>query len=350
MEEVPIIEIENAIIIKEKTIFQIISHSKLFRWMMRFFVVLEIFFIIYSTNYQVNNGRTSIYFKFIRVFFFTVFSIEFFIKLMAKKKKRKYFKSLKHCVDFFLIFTSAYQIIFVKYTELLPLVEVFPTIRIVRLFYLNKKLKTMFRAVLSVTWIAFPSILIFSSFILIFSFMGNYLYSESNLFNSLSESFVTVIDVMTKDSWPSTLTKLQKKYYGTRWFFIVIVIVLGTILSSLVIAQVTDEVASSAQKLEAKSKKKQIKKVNKLLKKFKKKSSIFNIEQIATYQKKEIEEMSEEELRNLPPPLPKRSMINNLNFIKATKIVLQHNINDIERQLELQSAIISRLKQISGEK
>ena len=50
-----------------------------------------------------------------------------------------------------------------------------------------------------------------------------------------------------------------------------------------------------------------------------------------------------------PPPNTKKTVIFNPQFVRAMKIILKHLINDMERYIELQSALIARLSELSNE-
>lgn len=50
-----------------------------------------------------------------------------------------------------------------------------------------------------------------------------------------------------------------------------------------------------------------------------------------------------------PPPSSKKTTVFNPQFIKSMKIILKHFINDMERCIELQSALIGRLSELSHE-
>ena len=50
-----------------------------------------------------------------------------------------------------------------------------------------------------------------------------------------------------------------------------------------------------------------------------------------------------------PPPSTKKTVMFNPQFVRAMKIILRHLINDMERLIELQSALIARLSELSNE-
>ncbi|OHT16986.1 hypothetical protein TRFO_41386 [Tritrichomonas foetus] len=347
MREIPVIEIEEDLGYKPKNFCKIVIRSTAFKWMMIFIIVAEVCFTIFKADFKVKNQRTKYHFKLIQIFFTFIFLTEFCLKFLYKP--HKYFQNNQYLIEFISLILSFIVIFLENDQNILPFIEAIQSIRILRIFFINKKIKELFYSISRVTFVSFPSILILIVFILIFSFIGNYLFEESSLFNNAFYSMLIVFDISTKDSWPTTSSKLLKVYPNAVWMPIVIILIIGTVLSSIVVAQVTDEVASTTEKSESKKKKKQIKKVGKLLKKYNKSQIQNEIEFNAEIAKLEIPELDSDYLDKLPPPLPKRSPITTQNFIKALKVTLEHNINDMERRLELQSALISRLKHLAND-
>lgn len=242
-----------------------------------------------------------------------------------KRNLRKY---QSHIMSFLQILSTDLTSICTSTTNPFIIFEAFISFRLIRIFYLNKSTKSFFKSILKATIHSFPSIFLFFIVMVVFAFVGFFLYSETceSLFGNIFISIITIFDISTKDSWPDTQKAIVNYHEDEHqihnhieypksnlaysylpdadeidendvyrnieamhnsqtnqnesnhddenesdysiWFSITIVTVLGTILSTFVVAHITDEVADAAESDEKKAKKKAILKVRNLLRRY----------------------------------------------------------------------------------
>ncbi|KAK8850048.1 hypothetical protein M9Y10_018159 [Tritrichomonas musculus] len=128
------------------------------------------------------------------------------------RRKKKIMKS--PIVTFFNFLSKKMLLICTPRNSPFNIFDVLQSIRIIRLFYLNKYLKSEFKSFIKVTVSAFPIIFIFAIITLLFAFIGNYIYGKStpSLFGNIFTSIFTVFGVSTMDAWTDVTRKINKGF------------------------------------------------------------------------------------------------------------------------------------------
>ncbi len=178
----------------------------------------------------------SIFFDLFNLFVISVFTIEVSLRIYVHKKS--FFKDSWSLFDFTIVVIS-----------LVPLsagFEIFRVLRVLRLFRLIAVVPQM-RKIMSALLAVVPGIAsiasLLSLFFYVFAIMSTQLFGEKfpQWFGTLGESFYSLFQIMTLESWSMGIVRPVMEVYPHAWVFFVPFIFLATfIIVNLIIAIVVD--------------------------------------------------------------------------------------------------------------
>ncbi|MDA3909467.1 MAG: ion transporter, partial [Sulfurimonas sp.] len=189
-----------------------------------------------SKDFMMNYGSIiHIFDKFV----ITVFTIEIMLRIYAHRLL--FFKDTWSLFDFVIVAIS-----------LMPSTggfEIFRILRVFRLFRLITVVPQMRKIVLALVSVI-PGMLSIAAllmvFFYIFAIMATQLYSESfpHWFGTLGESFYTLFQIMTLESWSMGIVRPIMEIHPYAWtFFIPFIFMVTFIMINLIVAVVVDAMA-----------------------------------------------------------------------------------------------------------
>lgn len=183
----------------------------------------------FATNYHT-------YFELFNIFVVTVFTIEIALRIYVHKKS--FFKDPWSLFDFTIVAIS-----------LVPAnagFEIFRVLRVLRLFRIITVVPQM-RKIITALLSVIPGIAsiaaLLTLFFYIFAIMATQLFGEQfpEWFGTLGESFYTLFQIMTLESWSMGIVRPIMEVYPLAWIFFVPFIFMSTfIIVNLIIAIVVD--------------------------------------------------------------------------------------------------------------
>lgn len=192
-----------------------------------------------TMGFEVSSYYREEYNRFFEWFNFTVvviFTIEIMMRIAVHKKA--FFKDPWSIFDFIIVTIS-----------LVPAgagFEIFRVLRVLRLFRLISVVPQM-RKIVSALLKVIPGIAsigaLLTLFFYIFAIMSTQLFGEKfpQWFATLGESFYTLFQIMTLESWSMGIVRPIMEAYPLAWIFFIIFIFLATfIIVNLIIAIVVD--------------------------------------------------------------------------------------------------------------
>jgi len=181
----------------------------------------------------------GLYIEFFNTFVITVFVIEILLRIYVYKLN--FFKDPWSLFDFFVVGISL-----VPTTQGLEILRVLRVLRLFRLITVIPQMRKIVSALASVIpgMLSIAAILVL--FFYVFAIMATHLYSEKfpEWFGTLGESFYTLFQIMTLESWSMGIVRPIMEVYPLAWIFFIIFIFVATfIMVNLIVAIVVDAMA-----------------------------------------------------------------------------------------------------------
>ena len=218
----------------KKTIYTLVENSKFQNFIMGLIVLNGI-----TMGFETSKSLALEYgafFTLFNIFVVTVFTIEIILRIYVHKTS--FFKDPWSLFDFAIVAVS-----------LVPAsagFEIFRVLRVLRLFRLITVVPQMKKIVVALLNVI-PGIgsiaALLTLFFYIFAIMSTQLFGEKfpEWFGTLGESFYTLFQVMTLESWSMGIVRPIMEVYPLSWVFFVPFIFLSTfIIVNLIIAIVVD--------------------------------------------------------------------------------------------------------------
>ncbi|WP_044416524.1 ion transporter [Halarcobacter anaerophilus] len=195
-----------------------------------------------TMGFETSNSIMQSYSKFILAFdkiVITVFTIEIILRIYVHKFA--FFKDPWSLFDFFIVAIS-----------LFPANETFSIFRILRVFRLFRLITVVpqMRKIVAALLGVIPGMLsimaLMSLIFYIFAIISTNLYSETfpQWFGTLGESFYTLFQVMTLESWSMGIVRPLMEEHPFAWmFFIPFIFVATFVMVNLIVAIIVDAMA-----------------------------------------------------------------------------------------------------------
>ena len=215
-------------------IFNIVE-NKIFKNFIIFLIILNAITLGLETSSKIAQTYGA-FLEAFDIFVITVFTIEIILRILAYKSK--FFKDGWSLFDLFIVIIS-----------LAPAnegFEIFRILRVLRIFRLVTVIP-QFRKVVSALLGTIPAMASIAAlmglFFYIFAVMATNLYGKTHpeFFGNLGESFYTLFQIMTLESWSMGVVKPIMQQHPYAWaFFIPFIFIATFIMINLIVAVVVD--------------------------------------------------------------------------------------------------------------
>lgn len=176
----------------------------------------------------------------------TIFTIEIILRIYVHRFS--FFKDPWSIFDFFIVAISL-----VPASENFSILRILRVLRLLRLITVVPQMKKIVTALISVIPGMISIAGLMSLFFYIFAIMSTNLYGEKfpQWFGTLGESFYTLFQVMTLESWSMGIVRPIMEEYPHAWiFFIPFIFVATFVMINLVVAIIVDAMALIKQEEE----------------------------------------------------------------------------------------------------
>lgn len=212
--------------------------TKFFQHFITTLIVLNGITMGFETSTSIMESFGSLIHAF-NVFVISVFTIEIILRISVYKKE--FFKDPWSLFDFFVVAISL-----VPVSQGFEILRVLRVLRLFRLITVVPQMRKIVAALASVI----PGMLsiagILTLFFYVFAIMATQLFSKDfpQWFGTLGESFYTLFQIMTLESWSMGIVRPVMEVYPYAWVFFVIFIFIATfIMVNLIVAIVVDAMA-----------------------------------------------------------------------------------------------------------
>lgn len=246
---------------------RVVKESTIFEFGILLAILANTFIDGYTCDYEVtHDGEVPHWTDVVGVFFLTIYTIEFVIVVIGIGPKA-YFTDGWSLFDFLILILCYIPYFLDDLSVNLTFLRVFRAMRGVRVFRALSfcaPLKTLFLGVQQTLISAFWLIILLFIFILVLAISALYFFGEKvpDPWGNLATSLLHTFAITTKDAWNVYQDDLDREYGEiSRIFSVVVVVVCGLIISSLVVAAVTDNFEDSANetsKMEARIRKQKV--------------------------------------------------------------------------------------------
>ena len=173
------------------------------------------------------------------IFVISVFTIEVTLRIIAHRIS--FFKDPWSLFDFFVVAISL-----VPTSSGFEILRVLRVLRLFRLVTAVPQMKKIVSALISVIPGMLSVIALMTLFFYIFAIMATQLFGEKfpQWFGTLGESFYTLFQVMTLESWSMGIVRPVMEVYPYAWvFFVPFIFVVTFVMINLVVAIIVDAMA-----------------------------------------------------------------------------------------------------------
>lgn len=189
-----------------------------------------------ATSQSIMSSSIGKFIQMFDVFVITIFTIEVTLRIIVYKKE--FFKDSWSLFDFFVVAISL-----VPSSNGLEILRILRVLRLFRLITVVPSMRKIVGALLSVI----PGMLSVAALLLlifyVFAIMGTQLYSQTfpQWFGTLGESFYTLFQIMTLESWSMGIVRPIMEVHPYAYLFFVPFIFIATfVVINLIIAIVVD--------------------------------------------------------------------------------------------------------------
>ena len=196
-----------------------------------------------SKSFMLSFGDYALLFNQIVI---TIFTIEIALRIYVYRTS--FFKDPWSLFDFFVVSISL-----IPTSAGFEIVRVLRVLRLFRLITAVPQMKKIVSALISVIPGMLSVIALMTLFFYIFAIMATQLFSEKfpEWFGTLGESFYTLFQVMTLESWSMGIVRPVMEVYPYAWvFFVPFIFVVTFVMINLVVAIIVDAMAILNQKEE----------------------------------------------------------------------------------------------------
>lgn len=170
------------------------------------------------------------------IFVISIFTIEIILRIAVYKKE--FFKDPWSLFDFFVVSISL-----VPASQGFEILRVLRVLRLFRLITVVPQMRKIVSALISVIPGMMSVAGILMLFFYVFAIMATQLFSKDfpQWFGTLGESFYTLFQIMTLESWSMGIVRPIMEVYPSAWVFFVVFIFIATfIMVNLIVAIVVD--------------------------------------------------------------------------------------------------------------
>ena len=190
-----------------------------------------------SKEFMSNYGSFITFFNALVI---AIFTVEIALRIYVYKLK--FFKDPWSLFDFFVVAISLMPV-----GEGLEILRVLRVLRLFRLITVIPQMRKIVAALGSVIpgMMSIAAILVL--FFYVFAIMSTHLFGEKfpEWFGTLGESFYTLFQIMTLESWSMGIVRPIMEHYPLAWIFFIIFIFIATfIMVNLIVAIVVDAMAT----------------------------------------------------------------------------------------------------------
>ena len=231
-----------------------LMQSDFWNWFILLIIFLNAVIDGYCCDYEVRHGgEVPVWSDVMNVFFLSIYTIEF-VMMAITHGFIGYIMNPWYRFDFVILVVCFLPYILESLTIKLNFLRTFRALRGMRVFravHFLPRLQTLFDAVMQTLFSALWLIVLLFIFILVFAIAALYLFGERvpDPWGNLATSLLHTFAITTKDAWNVYQDDLDREYgESSRVFSVVVVVVCGLIISSLVVAAVTDNFEDCANK------------------------------------------------------------------------------------------------------
>lgn len=196
-----------------------------------------------SKSFMANYGDYALIFNQIVI---TIFTIEIILRIYVHRVS--FFKDPWSIFDFLVVSISL-----IPTSAGFEIVRVLRVLRLFRLITAVPQMRKIVSALISVIPGMLSVIALMTLFFYIFAIMATQLFSEKfpEWFGTLGESFYTLFQIMTLESWSMGIVRPIMEVYPYAWvFFVPFIFIVTFVMINLVVAIIVDAMAILNQKEE----------------------------------------------------------------------------------------------------
>ena len=196
-----------------------------------------------SKSFMANYGDYALIFNQIVI---TIFTIEIILRIYVHRVS--FFKDPWSIFDFLVVSISL-----IPTSAGFEIVRVLRVLRLFRLITAVPQMRKIVSALISVIPGMLSVIALMTLFFYIFAIMATQLFSEKfpEWFGTLGESFYTLFQIMTLESWSMGIVRPVMEVYPYSWiFFVPFIFIVTFVMINLVVAIIVDAMAILNQKEE----------------------------------------------------------------------------------------------------
>ena len=194
-----------------------------------------------SKSFMANYGDYALIFNQIVI---TIFTIEIILRIYVHRVS--FFKDPWSIFDFLVVSISL-----IPTSAGFEIVRVLRVLRLFRLITAVPQMRKIVSALISVIPGMLSVIALMTLFFYIFAIMATQLFSEKfpEWFGTLGESFYTLFQIMTLESWSMGIVRPVMEVYPYSWiFFVPFIFIVTFVMINLVVAIIVDAMAILNQK------------------------------------------------------------------------------------------------------
>ncbi|OHT16925.1 putative: cation channel, sperm associated 1-like protein [Tritrichomonas foetus] len=248
---------------------RVFVQSQAFTILIFIMIIINTIFSAIATHLEViHDGQIPDFFNIAEIFFLTIYSLEIVLRFFSSANWRNYF-NFWNIFDLFIVILSILPFIgkMIDFSYLRGF-RALRALRALKSFRIHRRLELMLRSLFVTMKSAISIVFIFFIFILICAIFAYNQFGKlvEDPWGKLERGLLYILAIATKDSWNMPQVELDEKYgEGSRYFISFVLVFLGIIFSSLVIAAVTDSYSATSEEEYAKILKKRKSNISKYI-------------------------------------------------------------------------------------
>lgn len=330
------------------------AESNIFEYIMMGIIIANTICCTYSAEYEVkHNGEDLDILNIFEIFFVSAYTVEFFIKIVAFPLR--YWFNPWNIFDFIVLIIS-YLPYFGDLANL-SFLRVVRAIRLMRLIRSFKDLNVLLGSLGKTFSSSLNLIVMLFIFMLIISITGLYLFGQGvpDPWGNLGSALLSIFAITTADAWAVYQDDLDEVFGEvSRFFSVFVILFLGIIFSSLVVASVTDGFSESAEAQRKKTSKELLKKNSKYSDKVKRDEYQKKTKQFAKAKEDAVhysDLLNDSEivsnLDNKGQIDPQKNIFENPQWMNSLKLILFELQKDNNRKKKLYNEMFRKILEMS---
>lgn len=241
------------------------GRSKLIKKFMQILVVVNAVVITLELDHEVSSrGIKYPYVDAFHVFITVCFAFEFVLRISYHVADKGlcylnpivYLSKSRHTVEIIVLGCSLAMIFWpsFEWRQRPFIVQVIPTLRIVRLYKMNIELELFYVSIWKVVKRVRHILMMCTGIVCVFGLAGFYMFNEKvpELFGTVESSVFSAFALSTKEDWRSTEQAITDGagQYASRIYCVLDIVIIGTLFYNVLMATVLENVSNRRQKIE----------------------------------------------------------------------------------------------------